>query len=490
MDARVTLTGDLIEAFSGMYLSPRYDRPRATAEFHRVAWQLYASTLTEAGCIAPRDHAKSTALTFDYSLAETLFKCSDYVIIIGSTEEMAQEQLSNISEELHENEDLARDFGPFLFETDQKTEIIVRLPDGHRFRILARGAEQKIRGRMWKGKRPNLIICDDMEDDEQVENLDRRRKFRRWFFRAAKQALAKGGKIRIHGTILHEDSLLNRLRKQSGWKLLYYKAHAAFDDFSNILWPERWSETELRRKRQEFIDDNDAAGYSQEFLNDPIDLSEAYLRKEDFIPMEEDDHAIEKRTRAAWDFALSERQTGDNSSCTVGGKDARNLLHIVDQRKGHWQAPRLIDEIFAVQERWDLECQYVENDVIWKAIKPLVYKEMQIRDVWVNFVEIPSVKSKSVRGRILQRRHKGGGMRFDKEAGWYPEYEFELLRITEGAEALRDDQFDSTSLLCRGFEEAPEVEDEDFDTEEEAEFRHAQPPRGHDKPEGWRTGYN
>lgn len=470
----VKLTGPLIESFSGMYLSPRYDRPRPTAAFHRLAWNLYASDAAEAGCIAPRDHAKSTALTFDYCLAEVLFECSDYVIIIGSTEEMAQEQLSNISEELHENEDLAQDFGPFTFDTDQKTELVVRLPGGHRFRILARGAEQRIRGRMWKGKRPNLILCDDMEDDEQVENSERRRKFRRWFFRAAKQALAKGGKIRVHGTILHEDSLLNRLRKQSSWgpHLLFFKAHAAFDDFSEILWPERWNEKELRAKRQELIDDNDAAGYSQEFLNDPLDTSETYLRKDDFLPMTPEDYVSEKRVNAAWDFALGERQTSDNTSCTVGGKDVKNIINIIDQRKGHWQSTRIIDELFAVQTRWDCEAQFVENDVIWKAIKPVVRKEMELRDIWINIVEIPSVKSKAVRGRTFQRRHSGGGMRFDKKAEWYAEYEFELLRFTEAAQALRDDQFDSTSLLCRGFEEAPEVEDEDFDTEEEAEFRH------------------
>lgn len=487
----VQLTGDLIEAFSGMYLSPRYDRPRPTAAFHRQAWKLYASEVAEAGCIAPRDHAKSTALTFDYILAETLFKCFDYVILIGSTEEMAQEQLSNISEELHENEDLIRDFGPFFFETDQKTEIIVRMPDGHRFRVLARGAEQRIRGRMWKGKRPNLIVCDDMEDDEQVENKERREKFRRWFFRAAKQALAKGGKIRIHGTILHEDALLARLRKQASWgpNLIYLKAHASFDDFSDILWPERWSEAELRAKRQEFIDDNDSAGYSQEFLNDPLDTSDAYLRKEDFIPMSEEDHKAEKRFGAAWDFAITETQVSDNTSCTVGGKCARNLLHIVDERKGHWQSPRIIDEMFLVQQRWEPETHWVEGDTIWKAIAPLVYKEMQLRDIWLNIVVIPSIKSKAARGRIMQRRHRGGGMRFDKEGIWYPPYEYELLRFTENAKALIDDQFDSTSLLARGFEDMPEVEDEDFDDEEESEMRHAKPQRRDDGGRSPVTGY-
>lgn len=488
--SKVKLTADLIESFSGMFLSPRYDKPKPTAQFHREAWALYCSEALQAEVIAPRDHAKSTALTFDYTLAEVLFQNSDYVIIIGSTEEMAQEQLSNIIEELHENDDLIAEFGPFVFETDTKTDIIVLLPDGQRFRILARGAEQRIRGRLWRGKRPNLLVCDDMEDDEQVENIDRRRKFRRWFFRAAKQALGKGGKIRVHGTILHDDSLLARLRKNSAWVHLFYKAHNSFDDFGNILWPERWSAKELKAKRQEFIDDQDSAGYSQEYLNDPQDSSEAYLRKEDFLPMKDpEDFEADKIVAAAWDFAVSKTDSANRTSCTVGGKDARNFIHIIDQRVGKMDSPQIIEEMFSVQRAHQPDIQYVEDGVIWKAISPMVYKAMQKRDIFFNIVALPSVKDKATRGRILQRYHRARAMRFDKEASWYPGYEHELLRFTEYAEATLDDQFDSTSLLCRGFELEPEVEDDDFLDEDEQEIRAYNARRMHSGGRSSVTGY-
>ena len=107
--------------------------------------------------IAPRDHAKSTGLTFVYILAELCFRTSDYVILIGSTEENAAEQLSNIKEELAENDDLRREFGIQGFEKESSNDIIVRCDDGHRFRVLVRGAEQRIRGKLWNGKRPNLL---------------------------------------------------------------------------------------------------------------------------------------------------------------------------------------------------------------------------------------------------------------------------------------------------------------------------------------------
>lgn len=466
----VKLTAELIEAFAGTFLSPRYDNPAPTPAFHREAWGLYASDWPQVMCIAPREHAKSTALTFDYILAEALFKSSDYIILVSSTEDLAAEQLSNISEELHTNDDLIREFGILGFESDTKNDIIVKMTGGHRFRILCRGAEQRIRGRMWNGKRPNLIVCDDMEDDEQVENADRRRKFRGWFFRAAKQAMGRYGKIRVHGTILHEDSLLSRLRVNSTWKHLFYTAHASFDDFSHILWPDQWPEERLKFRQKEFIEDADAAGYSQEFLNNPLDHSEAYLKRDDFIPMNEDDYDSEKIICAAADFAVSRADKANRTSFTIGGKCIKNHVHFIDQRVGRWDSSEWIEEMFNIQARWNPEVFWVEDGVIWKSVRSMIYREMEVRDVRINFEAVLPVKDKGTRGRSLQKRMRSGQCRFDKKAEWYPGFEQELLRFTGTAAATLDDQFDSAALLSRGFDDLRHVEAEDLMDDEELEW--------------------
>ena len=468
--APVKLTADLIEAFAGTFLSPRYDNRVPTAPFHRDAWALYASNHPQVMCVAPREHAKSTALTMDYILAEVLFRTSDYVILISSTEEFAAEQLGNIAEELRTNDDLIREFGVAGFESDTKTDIIVKMDDGHRFRILCRGSEQRVRGRLWNGKRPNLLVVDDAEDDEQVENADRRAKFKRWFFRAAKQALGRHGKTRVHGTILHDSSLLSELRKNKSWKHLFYKAHSSFDDFTNILWPDNWPVERLRARRQEFIDGMDAAGYSQEFLNDPLDHSDAFLRRSDFIAMNEEDYESQKVVCAAADFAVSKADKANRTSFSIGGKDRNNLLHYLDQRVGRWDPTEWIDEMFRVQEQWNPDVFWVEDGVIWQAVSRMIYREMQIRDVRINIEPRKSIKDKATRGRSFQRRMRAGQCRFDKRTEWYPGFEQELLRFTGTAAATLDDQFDSAALLSLGFDELPQVEKEDFFTEEDHEL--------------------
>lgn len=486
----VTLNAELIEAFAGSYLSGRYDDARPTPDFHRQAWGLYCSSHKQTGCIAPRDHAKSTGLTFDYILAEVCFRVSDYVILIGSTEDKASEQLSNISEELHENAELRADFGIAGFESDQKTEIIVVCDDGHRFRILARGAEQKIRGAMWKGKRPNLIVCDDMEDDEQVENKDRRAKFRRWFFRAAKQALSKSGKIRIHGTILHDDSLLSRLRKNKMWKMLFFKAHESYDDFSNLLWPERWTKEDLLARRTEFEEDDDAAGYSQEFLNTPLDSNQKYLRQKDFIAMGEEDYEAPKKFYCGVDFAFSKKTTANHTSFTVGGVCSRNLIHHVDQERERMDSLEVVEAFFDIDRKWEIEVFFVPAGKDWLSIEPVLNREMLKRGHPLVIEPVSDNADKAVKGRIYQKKHKAGFCRYDKKADWYPVYEAELLTFTGITEAKSDDQFDSTATLHRGIEMGVEVEDDDFASEEELEDRYmSDRTRGSDEYSRSATGY-
>ena len=282
VETRVALTASLIESFAGVYLSPMYDLPVPTPDLHRKCWQLYCEPVTYAAVTAPRGHAKSTALTHDYGLATALFRAEDYIVIVSATEDLAIQHLGDIAKELRENDELIRDFKIDKLTTDAKTDIIVRFLDGHECRFLAKGSGQKMRGIKWNGKRPGLIICDDLEEDEQVENKDRRKKFSRWFYRALLPCLRKSGKIRMHGTILHEDALLARVMAGKTWKTLFFRAHRAFDDFSEVLWPEQFPVERLQEIQRGFIEDGDPSGYSQEYLNDPRDNSEAYLRRDDF----------------------------------------------------------------------------------------------------------------------------------------------------------------------------------------------------------------
>lgn len=473
------LTAELVEAFAGAYLSPMYDKAAPTPQFHRDCWELYCSEADLAAAAAPRGHAKSTALTHDFSLAATCFRIQDYVIIVSSTEALAIDHLGDIAAEFRSNEDLIRDFKVKGLSTDAKTEIVVDFEDGHQCRFVAKGSGQKMRGMKWRGKRPGLILCDDLEDDEQVENKDRRDKFRKWVYRALIPCLKPDGMVRLHGTIIHEDSVLARIMRGKRWKKLFFKAHASFDDFSEILWPERFDEPWLRATRQGYIDDQDPAGYSQEYLNDPFDNSDAYLRKGDFLPMRRspdgkgrDDHETPKRIIAGADFAVSKKDKANRTSFTIGGVDVEQTTHFLDQYVGRWDTREWMELLFDIQAKWRPEVFFVEDGVIWKSVSPFIYKEMlrRPRQEWINFQPLLPIQDKAVRGRDLQKAHRMGKCRYDKEAPWYEAYEYELLRFTGTSDAVLDDQFDSSAILMKGLNQIGDVEEDDFLSEEEEDM--------------------
>jgi hypothetical protein len=118
---------------------------------------------------------------------------------------------------------------------------------------------------------------------------------------------------------------------------------------------------------------------------------------------------------------------------------------------------------------------FVEDGVIWKSVAPMVYKEMQRRNVWLSIFPILPTRDKAVRGRSLQKRTRAHSVRFNSEAEWYENYEYELLKFTGVSDALLDDQFDSTAILAKGLESTPDTDDEDFPDEDEEELARTDP---------------
>lgn len=448
-------------------------------------WDACCSGAKQVAIAAPRSHAKSTAISFSYVLAAILFREHKFVIICSGTEGQSTLFVGDIKQELIENEDLIKLFGFKKFIKLSETDIIGEMEDGHRFRIVAKGAEQQLRGIKWSGTRPDLIIGDDLESDEAILNSDRREKFRRWFYGALLPARAAGGKVIIVGTILHMDSLLERLMapppgskliydglktysdaKKPYWLAIKYKAHN--EDFSKVLWQEKFSIEELKALRQSFYDQGLADVYSREYLNYPVDENSAYFRRDDFLPLTPDDLDKHLSYYVAVDFAVSTHERADYTVIAVVGVDSKGILQVKDIRRGRWDAAEIINEMFTVQRRYKPELFTVERGTIEKALGPFLKKEMMERNLYLNLHPLTPSKDKMTRARSIQARMRSGGIRFDKDASWYPILEDEMVRFPKDR---HDDQVDALAwvgLTIDQIQDAPtQKELEDLEYEEE-----------------------
>lgn len=472
----VKLDAKLVHGISELFLQSGFDTLQPTPDFHDEMWELCTSDETHVAIAAPRGHAKSTAITHVYLLNCLLFRTRKYAIIISDTEEQAVQFLGDIKRELIDNEDLIEQFEVKKFIKEAETDIIVEFKDGAQFRILAKGSEQKIRGRKWRGLRPDIIIGDDLENDEIVMNPERREKFRHWFNRVV---LAMGSDdciIRLVGTVLHLDSFLQRRLEDDTWATLKFSAHEK--DFTNILWPEKFPKERLKALRDKYEADGDLSGYNQELLNNPVAEGDLYFRIQDFIAMDEPDYEKSMIYISAADFAISEKEKADYTVIMTAGIDQDGYIYIVDVRRGRIGSIDIIDELLSVHQRYSPEVFTFETEKIDKAIGPFLDEAMRKgtetkpAGLFLNINLVTPSKSKTTRGASMRSKMRAGAVKFDKKADWYPDMEMELMTITNsGPKGKNDDFFDTFSyigLAINKYYEAPtkqEMEEEDWDDE-------------------------
>lgn len=461
------LTSDIIYGFSESMLKSRYDDPKPTPALHKKLWDLCCDPHQYVALAAPRGHAKSTAITHAYTLANVLFRIQSHVCIISDTEQQACDFLGDITLELKENELLINTFGVKRFVKETTKEIIIEFTDGVQFRIIAKGSGQKVRGKKWRNKRLGLIVGDDLENEDLVSNKEVRDKFKKWFKGAVKPSISKTGCIRIVGTILHMDSLLESLLNNKEWKSARYAAHNS--DFSEILWPEQFSKKELIAIRQDYVNDGFPEIYAQEYLNNPIDESTAFFRRDDLLEIA--DRTEPMRYYCAGDLAVTKKQHSDYTAFVIVGLTPAGILKVVDLRRGRWDSLEIVEEIFSIHKAYHPECIALEQGVIEKSIGPFLNEEMVKRQEFPLVYSTPYPgEDKEKRAKSIQGRIRAHGVEFDKQSTWWPDMESELLRFPRD---VHDDIVDALAwvglMLDRLVVARTDEEQREEDWEEEVE---------------------
>lgn len=459
----MSLTAEEIYGFSESFLKRNYDQPQPTPPVHVEMWEMCCSAEQFVSIAAPRGHAKSTAITHAYTLANVCFREATFVLLVSDTEGQAILFLSDIKRELMENEALKSLFGIKRFIKDTETDIIVEFIDGIQFRIVAKGSEQKVRGLKWRNRRPDLIVGDDLENDEIVMNEERRAKFDRWVNNALLPSLSDSGRARIVGTILHLDSFLESTmppfedgdhthtdglrwwsdRKDRVWHSIRYQGHN--EDFSMLLWPEKFSEARYRQIRQRYVERGQPEGYAQEYLNYPIDESTAYFQKKDFREWRDRDEYLEYYIGG--DLAISEKDQRAYTVFVVAGLNRDNRLVVVDVERFRGDSLMIVDTLFNLCSRYSPEIVFLEEENIAKSIGPFIDQEMHRRGFFINIETQNPTKDKMQRARGLQARMKAGAVFFDMEADWYSGLFNEMITFPRGKYM---DQVDALSWIGLG----------------------------------------
>lgn len=257
----------------------------------------------------PREHAKSVWASLVAPTWALAHEHRWFGILFSDTASQAEGMLLDVRTEVETNERLQAIYPDFCaWELEPRTN---RLAFGNGTTLMAFGSGKSVRGARRGSRRPDLIILDDIENDEEVENPNRRKKKMRWYNRVVKK-LGRVAVLVIVGTILHAESflaqkvpddsaihaaLVTEPTRQDLWqewerifhnrglpdseaaaRAFYTEHQVEMDAGASVLWPARFGLYELMVERAE-----DLASFLSERQNKPFDPSASWFPEDRLV---------------------------------------------------------------------------------------------------------------------------------------------------------------------------------------------------------------
>jgi predicted phage terminase large subunit-like protein len=358
------------------------------AAFHRELSDL-VETQARVVCAAPREHAKSTVVTFAKVLHSIVYQAKRFVVIFRDSDDVARQSIDDIRQELESNERLVEDFGDLVGSRKwAESEFIT----SNGVKVLGRGRGQTVRGLRFKQWRPDLVICDDLEDDESVDSKLQRDKLERWMLRAVLNVIGPDGSFFMVGTILHHDSLLSRLLKRTD--VFTTRIWKAIQPNGKPLWPARWPMSRLEAKRVEI----GARNFATEFMNDAANEEEQIFAPQHERRFRDEDVAGFKfDIVAAIDPAIGLKAKNDDSAVAVIG-EREGVYHLFKMTLRKLKIQQQVDLVIATCREWPKLLRFGFERIAYQdALKQLVQEASAKHNLQIPAVDVDDISSDKLR---------------------------------------------------------------------------------------------
>ena len=286
-----------------------------TADFQKEIMHHLESSATENFyVVAFRGSGKSTMVTTAYPIWAILGKQQKkFCIIFCQTRAQAKQHMMNIRTELEGNDLLKKDLGPFQEESDEwgSHSLVFRK---HGARITVASSDQSIRGLRHNEHRPDLIICDDVEDVQSTKTREGREKTYNWLRGEVIPSGDRRTRLVIVGNLLHEDSLLMRIKEEIGKGKTkgVFKEYPLIDKNEVCLWQGKYKTlADLEEEKMKVSSD---VSWQREYLLRIIPTEDQVIHRE-WIQYYDDlpgmQHRAYRGTYAGVDLAISASDAAD-----------------------------------------------------------------------------------------------------------------------------------------------------------------------------------
>ena len=291
---------------------PHHVTPEETSAFRNSTYNSIKETVAKYSKIlylAYRGGAKTTVITRLFTLWEVIRGDAFYPAIFSATVDGVEDNIAFIKTEFEENINLVTDFDIVRTKRDiwQSAEFTLTI-EGRKIKVEGYGAGQKVRGRNYYGRRPDLLILDDIENDENVESKTQRDKLEKWFKKAISKLPDRKRKytLIIVGTLLHYDAVLKRLSKRRDF---HVESHPLVLKFPEHM--DEWQELYEMPDRDDAIAEytSNRAFYDEGLILDDPELNTFELMMEYFEDMESFFSEYQNEPMSAENAILGKYQT-------------------------------------------------------------------------------------------------------------------------------------------------------------------------------------
>jgi len=315
-------------------------------------------------------------------------------------------------------------FGDLSTSIFNKQEWVAKVGghDGAEVYVRPRGAGQQVRGQNWRGRRPSLIIPDDLEDPENMDNEELRVKKKDWFWNDVMESVDIYEKpitwqIILVNTLLHEDSLAADIINNPDWDVL--ELEICNDDLKSNI-PEWWSDEDIKNKYDEKARQGNIEGFFREFRNKPnVTGDEAPFPKSSFKYYNPSDIDFSNKDFVSFgiiDPARTANPKSAKSACIfLSINPNTQKVYIRDVINQQFHVDEFYDEVFSFSEMLGINILGVEVTGLGEYALYPVMDEMNKRNLMMRIEELhakggTNEKGKKARVRGLSKYYRSGSI--------------------------------------------------------------------------------
>ncbi len=416
--------------------------------------------------IAPRGAAKSTHVSLIFPLWLAARGVKHYMMLISDAFEQAAALIEAIKAELEVNPRLAHDFPELAGQGRVWREGVI--VTANNVKVEGLGSGKKVRGRRHGPYRPDLVVLDDVENDENVLSPHQRDKLTRWIDRAVLKLGPPDGSMDVimAGTVLHHDAVLVRLSKRPGWRVARFAAILKWPDRMD-LW-ERWEELLLNEGEgaaDAFLAAHHAEMEAGAEVNWPALQPLEWLMKvraegHAAFEAEYQGNPVSERSpfrdltwwvarNPAWLFfgaidpSLGKRGgRGDPSAILVGGLDPETgILDVVEASIRVRLPDTIIADSLALQREYRCQLWFVETVQFQELLRDLLMREAARAGIAMPCLPVMPHADKALRIERLQAPVAAGLIRF------HPGHTTLIDQLQQWPDADHDDGPDALEML-------------------------------------------